>query len=78
MEAKIVAQFIKENLAGKKLGLVYQNDEFGIDALGAFKDAGVSLMFRFHTPLAHRAQLLHKPGSPSSLQVAPKSLSSSV
>jgi len=41
MEAKIVAQFIKENLSGKKLGLVYQNDEFGIDALGAFKDAGV-------------------------------------
>jgi ABC-type branched-subunit amino acid transport system substrate-binding protein len=41
MEAKIVAQFIKENLTGKKLGLVYQNDEFGIDALGAFKDAGV-------------------------------------
>ncbi|MFM7889384.1 MAG: ABC transporter substrate-binding protein [Actinomycetota bacterium] len=41
MEAKIVAQFLKENLAGKKLGLVYQNDEFGIDALGAFRDAGV-------------------------------------
>jgi ABC-type branched-subunit amino acid transport system substrate-binding protein len=41
MEAKIVSQFIKENLSGKKLGLVYQNDEFGIDALGAFKDAGV-------------------------------------
>ena len=41
MEAKIVAQFLKENFVGKKLGLVYQNDEFGIDALGAFKDAGV-------------------------------------
>ncbi len=41
MEAKIVSQFLKENFAGKKLGLVYQNDEFGIDALGAFKDAGV-------------------------------------
>ena len=41
MEAKIAAQFIKENFAGKKLGLVYQNDEFGIDALGAFKNAGV-------------------------------------
>jgi len=41
MEAKIVAQFLKENLAGKKLGLVYQNDEFGIDALVAFRDAGV-------------------------------------
>ena len=41
MEAKIAAQFLKENFAGKKLGLVYQNDEFGIDALGAFKNAGV-------------------------------------
>ena len=41
MEAKIAAQFLKENMAGKKLGLVYQNDEFGIDALGAFRAAGV-------------------------------------
>jgi len=41
MEAKIVSQFLKENFAGKKLGLVYQNDEFGIDALGAFTAAGV-------------------------------------
>ena len=41
MEAKIASQFLKENMAGKKLGLVYQNDEFGIDALGAFKAAGV-------------------------------------
>lgn len=41
MEAKIAAQFLKENFAGKKLGLVYQNDEFGIDALGAFRNAGV-------------------------------------
>ena len=42
MEAKIASQFLKENMAGKKLGLVYQNDEFGIDALGAFKAAGVN------------------------------------
>jgi branched-chain amino acid transport system substrate-binding protein len=41
MEAKIVSEFIKENISGKKLGLVYQNDEFGIDALGAFKAAGI-------------------------------------
>jgi ABC-type branched-subunit amino acid transport system substrate-binding protein len=41
MEAKIVSQFLKENMAGKKLGLVYQNDEFGIDALGAFRAAGI-------------------------------------
>ena len=40
MEAKIIAQFLKENYAGKKLGIVYQNDEFGIDGMGAFKAAG--------------------------------------
>jgi ABC-type branched-subunit amino acid transport system substrate-binding protein len=40
MEAKIIAEFLKDNHAGKKLGLVYQNDEFGIDGLGAFKAAG--------------------------------------
>ena len=40
MEAKILAQFIKENHAGKKLGIVYQNDEFGIDSLKAFAAAG--------------------------------------
>jgi ABC-type branched-subunit amino acid transport system substrate-binding protein len=41
MEAKIIAQFLKENYAGKKLGIVYQNDEFGIDGMGAFKAAGI-------------------------------------
>jgi len=40
MEAKIIAQFLKENHAGKKLGIVYQNDEFGIDGMGAFRAAG--------------------------------------
>jgi ABC-type branched-subunit amino acid transport system substrate-binding protein len=41
MEAKIISQFLKENHAGKKLGVVYQNDEFGIDGMGAFKAAGI-------------------------------------
>jgi ABC-type branched-subunit amino acid transport system substrate-binding protein len=41
MEAKIISQFLKENHAGKKLGIVYQNDEFGIDGMGAFKAAGI-------------------------------------
>jgi len=43
MEAKIIAQFLKENHAGKKLGIVYQNDEFGIDGMGAFKAAGTKV-----------------------------------
>jgi ABC-type branched-subunit amino acid transport system substrate-binding protein len=41
MEAKIISEFLKENHAGKKLGIVYQNDEFGIDGMGAFKAAGI-------------------------------------
>ena len=60
MEAKIMAQFIKENHAGKKLGLVYQNDEFGIDGLGAFNAAGtkfdVSIPYTSGTQSASTAQ----------------------
>jgi len=41
MEAKIMGQYIKENFAGKKLGLIYQDDDFGSDALAGFKTAGV-------------------------------------
>jgi ABC-type branched-subunit amino acid transport system substrate-binding protein len=41
MEAKIMAQFIKDNYAGKRLGLVYQNDDFGTDALKGFAQAGL-------------------------------------
>jgi branched-chain amino acid transport system substrate-binding protein len=41
MEAKIMGQYIKENFAGKKIGLIYQNDDFGADALKGFESAGV-------------------------------------
>ena len=44
MEAKIVAQFLKENHAGKKIGFVYQNDEFGIDGVKAFEEAGTKFV----------------------------------
>jgi ABC-type branched-subunit amino acid transport system substrate-binding protein len=60
MEAKIIAQFLKENHAGKKLGIVYQNDEFGIDGMGAFKAAGtkfdVSVAYTSGTQSAATAQ----------------------
>ena len=60
MEAKVIAQFLKENHAGKKLGIVYQNDEFGIDGLGAFKAAGtkfdVSIPYTSGTQSAATAQ----------------------
>jgi ABC-type branched-subunit amino acid transport system substrate-binding protein len=41
MEAKIMGTYIKENFAGKKLGLIVQNDDFGQDALKGFAAAGV-------------------------------------
>ncbi len=40
MEAKIMGEYIKENFAGKKIGLLYQDDDFGTDALAGFKTAG--------------------------------------
>jgi len=42
MEAKIMAEYIKDNFAGKKLGLIYQDDDFGDDALAGFKQAGIN------------------------------------
>lgn len=44
MEAKIMGQYIKENFAGKKIGLLYQDDDFGSDALTGFKQAGVDFV----------------------------------
>jgi ABC-type branched-subunit amino acid transport system substrate-binding protein len=41
MEAKIMAEYIKDNFAGKNIGLVYQDDDFGTDALAGFKTAGI-------------------------------------
>jgi len=42
MEAKIMAQYIKENFAGKKVFLIYQDDDFGTDALAGFKQGGLT------------------------------------
>jgi len=42
MEAKIMAEYIKDNFAGKTLGLVYQDDDFGTDALKGFTQAGIT------------------------------------
>ena len=33
IEGKILGQYIKQNLAGKKVGYFYQNDEFGLDGV---------------------------------------------
>ena len=42
MEAKIMGKLIKDKYAGKKLALIYQDDDFGRDALAGFKTAGVT------------------------------------
>jgi len=42
MEAKIMAEYIKDNFAGKTLGLLYQDDDFGTDALKGFTQAGIT------------------------------------
>jgi len=54
MEAKIMGQYIKENFAGKKIGLLYQDDDFGTDALAGFRTAGVN--FAVRVPYASGSQ----------------------
>lgn len=54
MEAKIMAEYIKDNFAGKTIGLVYQDDDFGSDALAGFKAAGVK--FAATVPYASGSQ----------------------
>jgi ABC-type branched-subunit amino acid transport system substrate-binding protein len=54
MEAKIMGQYINENFAGKKIGLLYQDDDFGTDALAGFKTAGTK--FAVTVPYASGSQ----------------------
>lgn len=54
MEAKIMGEYIKENFAGKKIGLLYQDDDFGTDALAGFKAAGTK--FAVTVPYASGSQ----------------------
>uniref|UniRef100_UPI00404B7873 ABC transporter substrate-binding protein n=1 Tax=Candidatus Planktophila sp. TaxID=2175601 RepID=UPI00404B7873 len=61
MEAKIMAKYIKDNYAGKKLALIYQDDDFGRDALAGFKTAGLS--FDLAIPYASGSQALPATGA---------------
>jgi hypothetical protein len=54
MEAKIMSEYIKDNFAGKTLGLVYQDDDFGTDALKGFTQAGIT--FAAKVPYASGSQ----------------------
>ena len=61
MEAKIMAKFIKDKYDGKKLALIYQDDDFGRDALAGFKTAG--LTFDTLIPYASGSQALPATGA---------------
>jgi len=54
MEAKVMGEYIKANFADKKIGLLYQDDDFGVDALAGFKTAGVN--FAVKVPYASGSQ----------------------
>jgi branched-chain amino acid transport system substrate-binding protein len=38
IEGKVLGQYIKQNLSGKKVGYFYQNDEFGLDGVKGLDD----------------------------------------
>jgi ABC-type branched-subunit amino acid transport system substrate-binding protein len=61
MEAKIMAKFLKDKYPGKKLALLYQDDDFGRDALAGFKTAG--LTFDTLIPYASGSQALPATGA---------------
>jgi branched-chain amino acid transport system substrate-binding protein len=61
MEAKIMAKYIKDTYAGKKIALIYQDDDFGRDALAGFKTAG--LTFDTYIPYASGSQSLPATGA---------------
>lgn len=56
VEAKIMAQYIAETYPGKKIGLLYQDDDFGDDALAGFKQAGLNLAVK--VPYASGSQAI--------------------
>ena len=43
-EAKAMGKYIADNLAGKKVALIYQDDDFGADALKGFATAGTDFV----------------------------------
>lgn len=44
MEAKIIGSYLASNYSGKKIGLIYQDDDFGRNAQVGFKTAGTSFV----------------------------------
>jgi branched-chain amino acid transport system substrate-binding protein len=54
MEAKVIGKYLDENFAGKKVALLYQDDDFGVDALNGFKQAKID--FAVKIPYASGSQ----------------------
>ena len=44
MEAKIMAKYINDKFPGKKVGILYQDDDFGKDGLAGFKAGGLTFV----------------------------------
>ena len=61
MEAKIMGKFLAEKYADKKVALIYQDDDFGRDALAGFKQAGIT--FGTYIPYASGSQSLPATGA---------------
>ena len=64
MEAKIMSQYIKDTYPDKKIGLLYQDDDFGADALVGFDKTHGNTTFAVTVPYASGSQAL--PGVPDS------------
>ena len=43
IEGKILGQYLKQNFAGKKIGVLYQDDDFGMGGLKGLEDEGSAL-----------------------------------
>ena len=54
MEAKIMGQYIADNFPGKKVALIYQDDDFGIDAIKGFTQAKTTFVAKI--PYASASQ----------------------
>ena len=46
MEAKTMAQYLNDNFAGKSVAIIYQDDDFGADALKGFATAGTKFIVK--------------------------------
>lgn len=55
MEAKVMGGFLAEKYAGHKVALLYQDDDFGLDALAGFGQAGTSFVAKI--PYASGSQV---------------------